>query len=86
MCNRYTFRGKMSDVDLEPYDAMRQASLTAAHYMAEAYSILKNDYEDWTISDVIELSKIMAQDFNTAMMSIKMQEIRDAISERNEDS
>jgi hypothetical protein len=33
------------------------------------------------VSDAIELAKVMAQDFNTAMMAMKMQEIRDAIAD-----
>jgi len=34
--------------------------------------ILKNDYEDWTVRDAIELAKVVAQDFHTIMMCIKM--------------
>lgn len=71
----------MSDVDLEPQDAMRQAGMTAQHYLNEAYSILAKEYDNWTVSDAIELSKVMAQDFHTTMMSIKMQEIRNALHE-----
>lgn len=70
----------MSDVQLEPTDAMRQAWMTAEHYLNAAYTVLKqNDYEDWTVRDAIELAKVMATDFNTAMMSMKLQELRDAI-------
>jgi len=70
----------MSDVNLEPYDAMRQAASTAEYYLNESYRILKeNDYEDWKVADVIELAKVMAQDFHSAMICMKMQEIRDAV-------
>jgi len=70
----------MSDVNLEPYDAMRQAASTAEYYLNESYRILKeNDYEDWRVADAIELAKVMAQDFHSAMMCMKMQEIRDAL-------
>lgn len=69
----------MSDVDLDPSDAMRQAGITADDYLSKAYQILKDNYEDWTVRDAIELAKIMAQDFHTAMMCVKMQEIRDSI-------
>jgi len=69
----------MSDVELDPEDAMRQAGMTADDYLSKAHQILKQGYEDWTIRDAIELAKVMAQDFHTAMICVKMQEIRDAI-------
>ena len=59
---------------------MRQAGMTADHYLQLAFDILKKDYEDWTVSDAVELSKVMAQDFHTSMVGLKMQEIRDAIN------
>lgn len=71
----------MSEINLEPEDAMRQAWMTAEHYLNSAYKVLKdNDYEDWSVRDAIELAKIMSQDFHTAMTCMKMQEIRDAIN------
>lgn len=74
----------MNEINIDAYGAMRQAGMTADHYLAEAYKILKDEcYEDWTVRDAIELAKVMAQDFHTAMMCMKMQEIRDAIQERN---
>ena len=69
----------MHDFELSPTDAMRQAGMTADDYLSKAFKILKDDYEDWTIRDAIELGKIMAQDFHTSMMCLKMQEIRDVI-------
>lgn len=71
----------MSDVELDPTDALRQAGMTADDYLSKAYRILKDEYEDWTVRDAIELAKVMAQDFHTAMMCVKMQEIRDSIQE-----
>ncbi len=72
------------DIDLDGSSAMRQAGMTADDYLSKAYKILKNEYEGWDVKDAIELAKVMAQDFHTAMMCIKMQEIRDAISEFSE--
>ena len=73
-----------SEVMLDGTSAMRQAGYTAEHYLNAAYKILKdNEYEDWKVRDAIELAKIMATDFHTAMMSMKLQEIRDAISTRD---
>lgn len=69
----------MSDVQLDLQGLMRQAALTADDYLADAYRILKRDYEDWTIRDAIELSKVIAQDFHTSMVGLKLQEIRDAL-------
>jgi hypothetical protein len=71
----------MSDIELDGTGAMRQAGMTADDYLSKAYEILKSEYEDWTVRDAIELAKIMAQDFHTAMMCVKMQEIRDSINE-----
>ena len=68
------------DVDLDGLSAMRQAGMTADDYLSKAYKILDAEYEDWTVRDAIELAKVMAQDFHTAMMCMKMREIRDAIS------
>lgn len=70
-----------SDFELDPSGAMRQAVSTADDYLCNAFSILEKKYEDWTIRDAIELAKIMAEDFHTAMMCAKMQEIRDSIYE-----
>ncbi len=74
----------MSEVDLDGISAMRQAGMTAHDYLSKAYEILNNEYEDWTVRDAIELSKVMAQDFHAAMMCMKMQEIRDAIKSDEE--
>lgn len=75
----------MNDINIEPENAMRQAGMTAEDYLNKAYKILKEEYEDWTVRDAIELAKIMAQDFNTAMMCMKMQEIRDALNAQKND-
>lgn len=67
------------DFDLSADGAMRQAGMTAEDYLSKAYKILKDEYEDWTVKEAIELAKIMAQDFHTSVMCVKMQEIRDEI-------
>lgn len=69
----------MSDVNLNHAQAMKQAGMTADDYLSHAYEILRKDYENWSIGDAIELSKVIAQDFHTTMMCMKMQEIRDSI-------
>lgn len=73
----------MSEVELDCDSAMRQAGMTAEDYLSKAYKILKDEYEDWSVRDAIELAKVISQDFHTTMMCMKMQEIRDAIQERN---
>jgi hypothetical protein len=75
---------KYSEVQLDGTSAMRQAGMTADDYLSKAYRILEEQYENWTVRDAIELAKVMAQDFHTAMMCMKMQEIRDAIKEKEE--
>lgn len=71
----------MSEVQLSGDGAMRQAWMTAEHYLIYAFRVLKDcGYDEWSVRDAIELSKIMATDFNTAMMSMKLQEIRDSIN------
>jgi len=70
-----------SEFQLDTTSAMRQAGMTADDYLSKAYTILKNEYDDWTIRDAIELAKIMSQDFHTSMMCMKMQEIRDAVNQ-----
>jgi len=69
----------MSDVQLDGTNAMRQAGMTADEYLSKACKILKDGHDAWTLRDAIELSLVMAQDFHTAMMCMKMQDIRDAI-------
>lgn len=71
----------MSDFYLDPKSSMRQAGMTAEDYLSKAYKILNDEHDDWTVSDAIELAKIMAKDFHTSMMCMKMQEIRDALHE-----
>jgi hypothetical protein len=61
-------------------NAMRQSALTAEDYLSKAYKILDDTYDEWSIRDAIELAKIMAADFHTSMMCLKLQEIRDNIN------
>ena len=68
----------MDDIEIGLNDLMRQSGLTADDYLSKAHSILK-DYDNRSIRDAIELAKIMAQDFHTSVMALKMQEMRDAI-------
>jgi hypothetical protein len=74
----------MRDVEIDFNACLRQAGMTAHDYLLRAYAILKNDYNDhdWGIKDAIELAKIMAQDYHSSIMAIKMQEIRDAIRDQ----
>ncbi len=74
----------MSEVQLDITGAVRQAVMTADDYLSKSYEILHGEYDNWTVRDAIELSKVMAQDFHTAMMCMKMQEIRDVINELKE--
>ncbi len=69
----------MNDVNISAENAMKQAGMTAEDYLSTAYNILKDEYEDWSVRDAIELAKVMAQDFHTTMMIMKIQEIRDEI-------
>jgi len=70
----------MDDIQLDMDGLLRQAKPTAQDHLYHAYDILeKGDYEGWTVADAIELAKVLAQDFHTSMMGLKMQEIRDAI-------
>ena len=68
-------------VDLSAREAMEQAAMTARHYLSKACDILEDEYSEYSMVDAIELTKVMAQDFHTAMMCMKMQEIKDAIYE-----
>ena len=72
----------MNEIELDTDGLMRQAGLTADDYLAKSYDILFRSYEGFTVSDAIELSKVMAQDFHTTMMAVKMQEIRDIIKKK----
>ena len=69
----------MSDVELDADGALRQAGITADHYLNVAIEILNSKEYTWNIKDAIELAKVMATDFDTAMMCTKIQEIRDAL-------
>jgi hypothetical protein len=70
----------IDDIQLDIGGLLRQAKPPAQDHLYNAYDILeKGDYEGWTVSDAIELAKVLAQDFHTSMMGLKMQEIRDAV-------
>ena len=69
----------MSEVELDLDGLMRQAIMIADDYLSKAYAILEREYDGWTVSDAIALAKVMAQDYNTGVMALKMQEIREAL-------
>ncbi len=76
----------MSEVMLDATGAMRQAGMTAEHYLNAAIKILRDNQKgNFAMSDAIQLSKVMAMDFDTSMMCMKMQEIRDAIDRMTEE-
>lgn len=61
-------------------NALNQAVATAEDYLNNAYRILKkNHYEGWEVKEAVELAKVMASDFHTSIMCLKLQEIRDSI-------
>ena len=68
-----------SEVIFDGDGAMRQAGVTAHDYLVCARRILEKSGDKWTISDAIELTKVMAQDYHTEMMCMNMQEIRASI-------
>lgn len=70
----------MSEFTLDSNGALRQAILTAEDFLRCASRILDKSDDRWTIRDAIELAKVMATDFNTSMMCLKLQEIRDALT------
>ncbi len=71
----------MSEVMLDATGAMRQAGMTAEHYLNAAIKILRDNQKgNFAMSDAIQLSKVMAMDFDTSMMCMKMQEIRDSVN------
>jgi len=72
----------MDDLKIYIKSALNQASKTSSHYLGESYKILNCECGDWSVGDAIELAKVMAQNFHTSMMCLKMQEIRDAIKEK----
>lgn len=69
-----------AEVKIDILEAFRQASLTAANYLDQAYEILDKGINDYTASVAIALANIMALDFNNTMDNIKMQELGDAVN------
>jgi len=63
-------------------NAFSQARMTADDYLGSAIDILDKHEMPYKVSDAIELAKVMATDFNTAIISMKLQEIRDAIEDK----
>ena len=72
---------KMSDNDLteDMCTLYSQSFKTARDYLGESVNELSEYKHKWTMRDAVELAKVMAMDFNTAMVSMKLQQIRDAI-------
>ena len=73
------------EITLSLDQAFSQVEPTADKYLRESYKILKDSYEDFTVSDAIELAKVMASDFNSTMLIIKLQEIRDKLEKLSDD-
>jgi hypothetical protein len=71
------------EVDLSIDNALNQADITASHYLGKSIEILGKIDLNWEMKDAIALAHIMAIDFGTAVLSMKLQEIRDAITERS---
>lgn len=67
------------ELDITIENAFKQARMTADDYLGSAIDILDKHKIPWKTSDAVELAKVMAMDFNTAIMATKLQEIRDAI-------
>ncbi len=70
-----------NEISINFENAMEQAAYTAEFYLNKSYKILENNEKEFTVSNAIELAKIMCSDFNATVSHIKMQEIRDAIEE-----
>jgi len=71
------------ETSLSIENAFAQARMTADDYLGSAIDILDKHEMPYKISDAIELAKVMAMDFDTAIMAMKLQEIRDAIEAKN---
>ena len=73
----------MEDIGLSIENAFHQATMTAEHYFNECLEILRD--EDMTVCGLdrmtlaVELAKVCAKDFHTAVISSRLQEIRDEI-------
>ena len=74
------------DVDMTIEGAYSQSKTTADDLLSAAISILVERFGEgeWTTKDAIELCKVMTSDFNNSMICMKLQEIRDILSEGNE--
>jgi len=70
----------MEDIQISISNAFQQAKSTADDYLGAAIDILDKHEMPYKVSEAIEVAKVMAQDFHTAMMCMKLQEIRDAIT------
>ncbi len=70
-----------TEITIDFTTAMEQAKSTAHDYLYSACNILDKveGKGEWKPEHAIELCKVMAQDFHSTMMGIKMQEIRDKL-------
>jgi hypothetical protein len=72
----------INDVTLDIEGLFRQSKITAREYFLAADEIIEESkFPEIRLEAVIELAKVMAQDFHTGIMALKMQEIRDAVYE-----
>ncbi len=72
-----------TEFSLTTIQAFEQAKMTAHDYLFSAKDTLRKTCEEnepFSISDCIELAKVMAMDFQTSMYCAKMQEIRAMLS------
>lgn len=72
----------MEDIDITIENAFRQAHLTADEYLDKCLTVLE-DYDENSIEELkvaVELAKVCAQDFHTAVLGSKLQDIRDSIN------
>ena len=70
------------EVDITLENAMNQAGYTAEKYLIDSLDILADRTGQRSIEEMnsaIELAKVCAQDFHTAVIAMKLQEIREAI-------
>lgn len=69
------------EIDLSIDNAFRQAKMTANDYLLASIDILEStlDKDKCNARDAIALAQVMATDFHTTIMGLKLQEIRDAL-------
>lgn len=59
---------------------MEEAKITARKSLEEAYSLLNDGYDDWSVGDAIQLAKIISQDIHMTRICMKMDEIKEILN------